>query len=166
MRGDRGSMTIEFALWFPIFVAFICGTTELGLIAARHARLEFGVDAAVRMVQLETENEVTHATLVQTICDTAAIIPNCTENIMLEMRSQDLRDRITMTNDAECTNRAEEVNEQADFDNGDENELMVLRACVKFAPVFPTTGIASSIKRDSAGDYSLISIGAYVQEPM
>ncbi len=159
-------MTIEFALWFPIFVAFICGTTELGLIAARHARLEFGVDAAVRLVQLETDQDVDHDTLVQTICDTAAIIPNCAENMMLEMRIQDLRGTLNIDNDAECTDRSEEVNEQATFDNGDENQLMILRACVKFSPVFPTTGIASSLNRDGAGDYSLISVGAYVQEPL
>ena len=166
LRGERGSMTIEFALWFPIFVAFICGATELGLIAARHARLEYGIDMAVRMVQLDTGTVITHDDLVQTICDSAAIIPDCTQNLMLEMRMQDMRDDVTTSSTATCIDHSEEVQPANVFTNGGENQLMVLRACLKFTPIFPTTGIAASLPLDGAGQFALISTGAYVQEPL
>ena len=41
----------------------------------------------------------------------------------------------------------------------------ILRACAKFSPIFPTSALASSLKTDGAGDYALVSSGAYVQEP-
>jgi len=42
---------------------------------------------------------------------------------------------------------------------------MILRACAKFDPVFPTTGLGKHIDKDGAGQYALTSISAFVQEP-
>ena len=42
---------------------------------------------------------------------------------------------------------------------------MILRACAKITPVFPTTGLGKNIDKDGAGQFQLVSISAFVQEP-
>lgn len=51
------------------------------------------------------------------------------------------------------------------FENGQDNELMILRACVKIDPIFPTTGLGANIPKDGYGQYSLIATSVFVQEP-
>lgn len=164
-RRDEGSMVIEFALWFPVFVLFLGSMCELGLISARHAMLERGLDIAVRQVQLATGAVPQHDELKDIICENAIIIPDCSNVMKLEMRPQNLRHFVDLPHAADCTDRSEEVRPARQYVPGKENELMVLRACAKFSPIFPTSALASSLKTDGAGDYALVSSGAYVQEP-
>jgi hypothetical protein len=64
-----------------------------------------------------------------------------------------------------CTDQSEAVAPVVNFVNGQENELMILRACAKISPVFPTTGLGKNITKDGAGQFALVSISAFVQEP-
>ena len=52
-----------------------------------------------------------------------------------------------------------------EYKNGQENELMILRACAKISPVFPTTGLGKNVTKDGSGQFALVSISAFVQEP-
>lgn len=158
-------MVVEFALWFPVFALMLCAMTELGMIAARHAMLERGLDLAVRQVQLATGRAPQHDDLKDIICEKAAIIPNCHTMVKLEMRPQNLRNYVALPEAADCTDRSEEVRPSRRYVPGQQNELMILRACAKFSPIFPSSALASSLNRDGAGDYALVSTGAYVQEP-
>ncbi|MFC6584812.1 hypothetical protein [Sulfitobacter aestuariivivens] len=42
---------------------------------------------------------------------------------------------------------------------------MILRACVKFKPVFATTGLGYAFDDDGSGRVRMISSAAFVQEP-
>ena len=42
---------------------------------------------------------------------------------------------------------------------------MLLRACYKFKPVFPTTGLGGQLTKDSEGFTAIVSTSAFVQEP-
>lgn len=164
-RDENGTMSIEFALWFPIFFSVLGGMAELGVISARHAMLERGLDLAVREVRLRTTNPPQFDELKQIMCDRAAIIPNCDQVLTLEMRPQNLRHFVELPDMAACIDRSEEVNPANTFTPGQENELMVLRVCAKFSPIFPTSAIGARLSIDGAGDYALVSTSAYVQEP-
>ena len=65
----------------------------------------------------------------------------------------------------DCTDKSEEVVPIRSFVNGLENELMVLRACAKIDPVFPTTGLGANMAKDQYGQYALIATSVFVQEP-
>jgi hypothetical protein len=42
---------------------------------------------------------------------------------------------------------------------------MLIRACVKFKPVFPTTGVGKELEKDGTGRARMTSMAAFVQEP-
>lgn len=164
-RSERGSMTVEFALWFPVFIMFLYSSLELGVITIRQVMLDRGLDMAVREVRLSTGQAPQHDDLKQRICDFAAIIPDCTQNVKLEMRPTDMRDWQTIPNSADCTDRSEDIRPLRQFTAGTDNEMMLLRACVKFSPLSPTSRLVASMGTDGAGDVKIIALSAFVQEP-
>jgi len=48
---------------------------------------------------------------------------------------------------------------------GQPHELMILRACYKFSPIFPTTGLGFAFAKDGSGRVAMTSTSAFVQEP-
>jgi len=48
---------------------------------------------------------------------------------------------------------------------GGNNELMILRACVLFEPMLPTSGLGKAIPKESGGSYALVAVSSYVMEP-
>lgn len=165
LRREDGSMVVEFALWFPIFFMLMGASVELGMISVRHMMLERGLDIAVRTVKLNTVDPPQHDELKTIICDEAMVIPDCDEVVRLEMRSQNLRDWVAIPESATCIDRSQEVQPAEDYTPGNPHELMVLRACAKFSPIFPTTALGSALAIDGAGEFALIAINAFVQEP-
>ena len=43
--------------------------------------------------------------------------------------------------------------------------MMLLRACVKFKPMYPTTGLGFAWEKDGSGRARMVSMAAFVQEP-
>lgn len=164
-RAEEGTATVEFAIVFPFFIMLFMSSVELGMITLRHAMLERGLDLAVREIRLGTGNAPQHDEIVESICDYAGLIPGCTSTLRLEMIQIDLRDSVSMPHQADCIDTSEDVQPVRSFINGQENELMILRACVKFDPIFPTSGLGKQLAKDGAGQAALIATSAFVQEP-
>jgi hypothetical protein len=123
------------------------------------------MDLAVREIRLSTGDAPQHEEIKALICEEAAIIPDCRNALRLEMRARDLRDWSDLPREIDCTDRALPVTPVQAFTNGAENELMVLRACAKMAPIFPMTWFSDALSRDTAGDYAVVTLSAFVQEP-
>ena len=52
------------------------------------------------------------------------------------------------------------------FDSlGLDNEMMLVRACYMFKPVFPSTGLGYAFTKDGSGRSKMVSLAAFVQEP-
>jgi hypothetical protein len=51
------------------------------------------------------------------------------------------------------------------FELGRENEMMMMRACIKFKPLYPTSGLGYALEKDGTGRAKMISAAAFVQEP-
>ncbi|MEO1732571.1 MAG: hypothetical protein AAFR45_02925, partial [Pseudomonadota bacterium] len=99
------------------------------------------------------------------ICEYVGFVDDCSLNIRLEMILVDPRNWTEPNRVADCTDQSEDVQPVRSFVNGQDNELMILRACAKVAPVFPTSGFGKNIQKDGNGDYSLIATSVFVQEP-
>ena len=164
-RDERGSMTVEFAIWFPFFLFFLYSTVELGLITMRHAMLDRGLDIAVRDIRLGTGTAPQHDDIKASICQNAIVIPDCDSNLRLEMVPTDMRDWTSLPPDPDCTDRAEEARPVREFTPGNSNQMMLLRACLKIQPLSPTSQLVEYMQRDSAGDISILVTSAFVQEP-
>lgn len=164
-RTQTGSATVEFAITFPAVITILLSGIELGFVTLQHSMLERAMDLTVREIRLGTGTAPQHDEIKAMICARAGFIRECRANLRLEMIQVDPRNWTGIDETPDCTDRSEEVSPVRSFVNGQENELMILRACAKIDPVFPTTGLGKNMVKDDFGQYSLVSTSVFVQEP-
>lgn len=164
-RDESGSATIDFVLMLPGFMLIFTSAYESGVLSTRHVMLERGLDTTVREIRIGRIPNPTHDTIVERICDVASIIPDCIDNVRLEMVPRNPRNWSDPPAAVACVDRAEEGDPVLNFNTGLNNELMVLRACALFDPMIPTSGLGKSIPKESGGAYALVATSAYVMEP-
>lgn len=163
---EKGSVhTIEFVLWVPLFLILIIATIEMGAMTMRHTQLERSLDATVRAVRLGTNENLTHGALKTSICEGAPLLADCEQSLQLEMIPLDLRNWSSPPTNADCVDTARAVNPLRQFDAGQDNDLMYLRACYKYRPIAPTGMLAGSFYTDEEGYTKIVSFSAFVQEP-
>ncbi len=169
MRGFRhredGAVTQAFVLAIPFYIGLFMASAELGLMSMRYAFLERSLDIVVRDIRLSTGATPAHDELITEICEKAAVIPNCTSNVTLEMIQRDPRNWQALPTDSDCRNTNEAVSPVVRFESGDANEMMVLRICAKLDPIFPGGFFKPFVERSSDGQYALVATNAFVQEP-
>ncbi|WP_170788417.1 TadE/TadG family type IV pilus assembly protein [Ruegeria lacuscaerulensis] len=163
-KSENGSITLEFALLFPAFIFFILSATEYSLVTLQQAMLERAVDQTVRDVRLGTGTEPTHDSIKDSICGRTLVIKNCQDNMRLEMIVQSAFTGVVLPETADCTDNSEEARPVREFTPGLSNELMILRACAKVDPVFPTSLMGRALS-DDRGQIALTATTAFVQEP-
>lgn len=162
---EKGSGTIEFVITFPIMLVILLSGLELGFVNLHHSMLERAMDLTVRDIRLGTGSAPQHDEIKAMICERAAFIENCSDNLRLEMIQADARNWVPIPIEADCTDKSEEVAPVRSFVNGLDNELMILRACAKIDPIFPTSGLGADLAKGAGGQYALVSTTAFVQEP-
>ena len=164
-----GSATIEFVLLFPVFIFLFLTGFEAGYYMVRNVMLERGLDIAVRDVRLGNGRVPTFAALKQRICDEALILPDCVNNMQIEMRPVDIEpDEIAVMNGpARCIdlNSSDDPLTGTTYNVGAVNNMMVVRVCSLAEPLFPSTGIGVGLQVDSFGNYALVATAAFVNEP-
>ncbi|MCA0869626.1 pilus assembly protein [Seohaeicola saemankumensis] len=164
-RSENGSSTIEFAITFPSVIFLMLSGIELGFVNLHHSMLERAMDLTVREIRLGTGAAPQHDEIKDRICARAGFIEECGNNLKLEMVQVDPRNWAGIDANPDCTDKSEDVNPVRNFVNGLDNELMILRACAKIDPVFPTTGLGANMQKDDFGQYSLVATSVFVQEP-
>ncbi|WP_425044005.1 TadE/TadG family type IV pilus assembly protein [Primorskyibacter sp. S87] len=164
-RDETGTATIEFVIVFPGLMVLMLSGIELAFVSLNHAMLERAVDLTVRDIRLSTGAVQQHDELKTTICDRAGFIRDCNSNLKLEMIRLDPFVGVALPDEPDCTDTSEEVKPVRSFENGQSNELMVLRACAKINPVFPTTGLGKTLGDNVDGQYALTATTVFVQEP-
>lgn len=164
-KSEDGTATIEFVLVFPAFMILFVSAFESGLMMTRHVMLERGLDMAVREVRINTGAPFTHTQIKTMICNSAGIIPDCMDQLKLEMRPIDPRSWSNIPRQADCVNVAEPYEPPRNFILGGDNQIMILRACALFSPIFPATGLGFQMPRKSGDFYAMVSTSAFVMEP-
>lgn len=164
-RREDGSATVEFVVVFPVFLAVLLAGFEMSMITFRHTLLERGLDMTVREIRLGTGSVPQHDAIKQMICATTSFEAKCNANLQLEMRSANLRSFNALDTTPDCTDSAEPAKPVREFTGGGENELMLLRACLKYDPIFPTGTLATFLNKDASGQAKIVVTNAFVQEP-
>mgnify|MGYP000226981385 CR=1 FL=1 len=170
-RKSEGTASIEILFMLPAFFILFLSAYEGGMVSTRHVMLERGLDLTVRDVRIGRLRDPEHGELKQSICTYAAIIPECMENLQLEMVRMDVRAWSTkLDGPIRCIDRALTVQPAVQFTNGNNNELMVLQVCALFDPVSSTSGwgratLAGQIPKKSGTAYGLVASSAFVMEP-
>ncbi len=163
---EDGSATLEFAILFPFFVFMFCAAVELGMITFRHSMLERGLDLAVRDVRLTTGANFQHDDIKEMTCNYAGFLPDCRQNLRLEMIPVDMRNFSSPPAEADCVDHSQIVDPIRELRNGQQNEMIFLRACFVFKPIFPLTGLGRHLDTDASGNAAMVAQSAFVQEPL
>lgn len=164
---EDGSASIEILLVLPGFMLLFTSAYEGGMLSTRHVMLERGMDQTVRDVRIGRIEQPTNEILTERICHYAAIIPDCLDNIRLDMQRMDPRAwDASKVADIDCVDKDLENQPVITFSNtGGNNDLMMLVACVLFDPMIPTTGLGKHIPKKSQNSYALVATSSYVLEP-
>ncbi|MCZ7676075.1 MAG: pilus assembly protein [Roseovarius sp.] len=166
LADEGGNATVEFVLVFPVFLALMIMSIELGFVTLRHTLLERGLDMAVREIRLGTGTAPEHDQIKRIICDNALMVRDCEQNLRLEMRPADLRAFSSLDTTPDCTDASEPSKPVRAFTPGQQNRLMLLRACLRFDPLFPDRLLGSALQTDATGQGAIVSMTAFVQEPI
>lgn len=162
---ENGNASVEFAVFLPVLLMILMSTVELGMINLRHSQLERALDQTVRDIRLTTGADQQHDDIRDAICERSGFIDDCATSLRLEMVQVDPFNWSPIDPDPDCINRIEDVQPVRSFISGQSNELMLIRACMKFSPILPTWGLGESLHKDEDGRISLTAVSAFVQEP-
>lgn len=162
---DGSALMLEFVIFVPLLFTTFLMAVELGIYSMRQMFLDRGLDVAVRHVRLSTNLPIAHDDLKDIICVNAGFLEDCQTTLRLEMATVSPRNFQGLSDDVDCIDTGQDSNPVQGFSLGREHDLMLLRACVRFDPVFPTSGLGASFDKDGGGKAHMVSMSAFVQEP-
>ena len=162
---ESGSSTIPFAIMMPFFLLLVMSSLEMGTVMVRHVMLERALDLTVRDLRLGLWVPHNSNELKSKICNNAGILPNCGRNLLVELRTVSKATWQPLSSGPVCVDRAATVQPVTTFLTGTSNDMMLIRACVKFDPIFATSGLGFQLPKDNTGAYALVSSTAFVNEP-
>lgn len=177
-KDDRGTASLEFVIIFPVFFAMFLMTYESGMVNIRHVMLERGVDIAVRDVRIGSVVTPDRDWFRTRICQVATIINNCTTDLEIEMIQRDPAAWAAVPTAVRCVDRGDVTVDNSNIEGLDNNQLMVIRACLRIDPYLPTTAIGrtrvpslgqsiidNNTSAAAGGSLALVSTAAFVVEP-
>ncbi|XDA96908.1 TadE family protein [Sulfitobacter sp. LCG007] len=164
-REEDAQIVIEFMVMFPLIFTLFMTSVEMGIYSFRQVFLDRGLDMAVREIRLSTGEIHTHDEIKERVCAYAGFLDNCDQTLRLEMTPINVRGFSGLAEEADCIDLSATPEPPRLFAPGSDHQLMVLRACVKIDPVFPTTGLGRHFAKDGAGKVQMIATSAFVQEP-
>ena len=164
-KDESGVATIDFMMVLPAAMFFAATSYESGTYGLRNVMLERAVDVTVRQVRIGAIPEPTHQELKEMICDEAAVIPNCMGNVLLEMVRKDPRAWTPLDQERDCVDRESTAEPVINWTAGDNNDLMVLRACAIVDPVLPTSTYGIALAENSDGSHAIVTTSSFVVEP-
>jgi len=174
LSDDSGNATIEFCFVIPIAMTIFMASVEASLYMARHAMLERSVDIVVRDIRLGHYDTLTHAQLKTEICAggmLAKSVQSCVDSMKIWMQPINTANFAMVAPPRFCVDTSKPINPLleptgTEFAYGSDNEIMLMRICLKEKPMFPTSVIgAGMIVGEPDGSYALVTTTVFVNEP-
>ncbi len=164
-RAEDGSATIEFVILLPVLIMLFLSAFELGLLMVRQVMLDRATDIAVRNLRIGTWTNPTRDELKDFICDAALILPDCRENMLIELTPVSTKTWEMPQSDPACVDKSADIQPAVNFRPGVSNEMMMVRVCALLKPLAPLSGLGLQLPRQDADHYALVSLSAFVNEP-
>lgn len=179
---EKGSSTIEFVILFPPFIIFFLSGIEAGLMMMRNALLERGLDLAVREIRIGTPVPPTFTEFRQDICDVAILVPNCMDNLQVELQVVDGTTWQPLDPTPRCIDRNQTIDpfDGADgwYNTGINNDFMLVRLCANVDPILPGFALGLILDRipmpganeveegeQDMNGFAIVAVSAFVNEP-
>lgn len=165
-RAEGGAATVELVIVFPFFFAIFVSAFEVAMMNLRAVMLERATDIVVRQIRLNTAADIKYEDVLDGVCQLALIVPDCENTVKIEMRPVSKQSWNIITTGIDCVKREEEIQPDVKFENGQQNELMLIRVCAVIDPFFPTVGVGRTMPKDASGGYIVSASSAFVNEPV
>jgi hypothetical protein len=165
-RRQDGTATMEFVIAFPLVMLLFVAVFESGIILTRQVMLEASLDDAVRVLRLARNLEVTADDIEDAICDNTTAVPDCDNVLVIDLRVIEPPNYDLPPDDILCVDRTDlTVRPGNEFDQGRDNQLMLIRACAVIDRILPFSGFGLNLTRDDTGGLHMVSTSILVNEP-
>ena len=174
LADETGTASIELLYVLVPTMLLFMGSFESSLFMIRHVMLERSVDIVVRDIRLGNLDGLTHAELKELICDTSALVhsvDDCVSAMKIWMQPIDTANFLMVPPPRICVDNVQDIKPideptGTEFVYGSDNQIMLIRICLKEEPMFPTSALGASMIKDEAdGNYALITTTVFVNEP-
>jgi hypothetical protein len=174
LADEGGTATIEFVLLVPVILMIFFASFESSMSMIRHVMLERGVDIVVRNIRLGIYSGMTHRELKEKICEQGLLAgpaATCRASLRIWMQPINTATFAMVAPPRSCVDKSAPVDINfdpggAEFAFGTDNEIMLLRICLKAEPLFPTTIVGARLIADETdGSYALVTTSVFVNEP-
>lgn len=169
IRKETGTASVEFVLMFPVVFALFLVSFESGFMALRATMLDRALDLTVRDLRLGNLKAATVDDLRQSLCKRTDIFRDCANSVTIELTRIDPAFANLPSAQTRCRRREAAIvagTPAQSIDAGQDNELMVVRACVAVEALFPTAFMGvKTVRTEKDGTYALVAISAFVNEP-
>lgn len=172
LKDDSGTTTIEFLFIFPSIFMLFTMSFESSMFMARHAMLERAVDLTVRQLRLGTLNKPTHQSLKRMICRSGLLtdsVTDCINSMKIWMQPVNTGNFNMMAPPKSCVDKAQPIVTDEpptnEFAYGTDNDIMLMRICLKGYPMFPTTAVSVKMPVEPDGTYVMTVTTTFVNEP-
>lgn len=162
---ESGNASLEFVTLFPLVILLFCSAFEAGVLSIRQVMLDSATTDVVRHLRLASNTPPERSALINLVCERAKVFPDCENAISVELAPIDTTAWDLDRGALGCNNRENGFIPAEEYVAGDNNELMMLRICAVFEPVFPTVGLGATLTRINDTDYAIVSTSAFVNEP-
>ncbi|MBN8632186.1 MAG: pilus assembly protein [Rhodobacterales bacterium] len=172
LADESGEAAIEFLFVFPILFLIFTASVESSMFMARYVMFERAVDLAVRQLRLGTFVNPTHQTLKRTICRSGMMIESvndCMNSMKIWMQPVNTNTFAMAAPPRSCVDKSQPIvtdeppaNEYA---TGTDNDIMLMRICMKADPMFPTTAVSVKMPVETDGSYVMLVTTTFVNEP-
>lgn len=165
-RDERATATMEFVIVFPLIMMLFVAVFETGIILTRQVLLEGSLDDAVRVLRLAQNLTVDADDIEDAICDNTRAIPDCDNVLVIDLQLIAPPFYDLPEDDVLCVDR-NDMTVQPDnrFNQGDDNQLMIIRACAIVDRLLPFSGYGLNLTRDDTGGLHMVSTSILVNEP-
>lgn len=168
-KEEKGTVATEFVVMFPLVMGMFFASFESGYMVLRAAMLERSLDMTVRDLRLGILKNPSVEFLRQRLCSRTDMLENCEQSVTIEVTRINPAFSNLPTANTPCVRRSVTIvagTNSPTVDTGQENEMMVIRACLVVDSMFPTAflGVPNAFAEDD-GTYQLVSMSAFVNEP-
>lgn len=173
LRDDGGSAAIEFVLVFPLVFTIFTASVESSVYMVRYVMFDRSIDKVVRNLRLGSYGTMTHQMLKEKICTSGMLVSTkaeCMNRMKIWMQPINTGAGFAMgSTNAACVDKASDINTgeplPANFSYGVDNDIMLIRVCIKEWPMFPTTAVSVKMPVQSDGSVAMIVSSVFVNEP-
>lgn len=164
-KDERGLASVEFALFFPLYMGLFFWAAELGIMTIKSVMLDHALDVSMRELRLGQVENPTADKLKAAICSRATIIGNCEDQMMIELQPVSTTTWAMPQTPVTCVNNDEEIQPVVTFSPGRQQELMLVRACIIIPVLLPDAMFGRQLQKDSTGGIGIAAISSFVNEP-